>query len=439
MASACHMNLPNLPEAGRSAPLLVAFSGGLDSTVLLHLLAQDPARRAQGLRALHIHHGLHPQADPWAAHCRDFCMRLDIPFQMLRVDVERNSGHGLEAAAREARYEAFRQALSADEVLVTAHHQDDQAETFLLRALRASGPDGLAAMQPFRRFASGWHWRPLLQTPRTALLAHAQHHGLHWIEDPSNASTEHDRNFLRLHVIPLLRERWPHVDAAFARSAELSAEARDLLIEGDIESLASVRTEDPRTLSLDALMPLPASRRARVLRHWIREAGLPPLPAEGVRRIEEALLLARNDAGAAFEWDGAVIRRWRNLLHAGPLPRPWPPGWQTPWDGQAPLPLPVGGQLVLEGAATLPKSLIVHTRQGGERITLPGRTHSHELKKILQERDIPVWTRERMPLMSTAGGELMAAGSAILSARLDAWLTQQGARLVWQMDDPPTP
>ncbi len=439
MQPACRVQHLALPEEARSAPVLVAFSGGLDSTTLLHLLAHDASLRARGLRALHVHHGLHPQADRWAAHCRDICAAWDIPLRVLRVEVERNGGHGLEAAARDARHEAFRQALSPGEVLATAHHQDDQAETFLLRALRASGPDGLAAMRPWRSFAPGWHWRPLLKTPHTALLAHARHHGLHWIDDPSNANAEHDRNFLRHRVLPLLRERWPHAAAAFARSAELSSEATDLLIEGDLESLASVRSTEPQLLSITALMQLPASRRARVLRRWVNEISLPALPAEGVRRIETELLTARHDAEAEFEWDGVVVRRWRDLLHASPRSPAWPPQWRTPWDGRSPLSLPVGGSLSLEGAAPLPEPAVVHARQGGERIILPGRAHRHELKKVLQDHGIPAWMRERMPLLSTMDGELMAAGDRILSARFDAWLKQQDARLVWRTDGLPAP
>ncbi|KAB8172125.1 tRNA lysidine(34) synthetase TilS, partial [Lysobacter maris] len=175
------------PDAPSPAPLLVAYSGGLDSTVLLHLLASEPRRRSDGLRAIHVHHGLHPDADDWARHCRRFCDALAIPLTVVRVEVARDAGLGLEAAARHARHAAFEAALGTDEVLVTGHHRDDQAETFLLRALRASGTDGLAAMRAWRRCGRGWLWRPLLETPRAALLEHAGTHALRWIEDPSNA------------------------------------------------------------------------------------------------------------------------------------------------------------------------------------------------------------------------------------------------------------
>lgn len=415
------------------APILAAFSGGLDSCALLHTLAQDQQVREHGLRAIHIHHGLHAAADDWAAHCTAFCQTMDIPLSVIRVHVEPD-GEGLEAAARRARYLAFAQVLGEREVLVTAHHLDDQAETFLLRALRASGPEGLAAIRPWRRFVHGWHWRPLLDVSRGTLLAYARAHRLAWIEDPSNEDTRHDRNFLRHQVLPLLRQRWPQADAAFARSASLMAETVELLEDGDAQALAMARTADPRALSVAALTHLPRSRRARVLRRWVAELDLPPLPGEGVARIESDLLTADTDTAAEFAWNDAIVQRWRGLLHAGRQREALPIDWQAHWDGGTPLPLPGGGSLELEGAAAFAEPLRVSARQGGERIALPGRNHSHELKKVLQELGIPPWERRRLPLLWDSSGRLVAAGDLVYSDDLDAWLRQSGATLRWRND-----
>ncbi|HZW19607.1 MAG TPA: tRNA lysidine(34) synthetase TilS [Luteimonas sp.] len=412
--------------------VLVGLSGGLDSVALLHLLSTQPRIRGAGLRALHVHHGLQPAADDWAAHCRAVCEALDVPLQVVRVDVARDTGSGLEAAARSARRAAFADALREGEVLALAHHRDDQAETFLLRALRASGPDGLAAMRPWQRFGSGWLWRPLLAVPRAGLLAHARAHGLPWIEDPSNDDTAHDRNFLRHRVLPLLRERWPAADAALARSAALAAEAGDLLADEDASALDAARTPDPYTLSVTALAALPRARRARVLRRWVDALGLPPLPAQGVARIECDLLAAAADAGAMFEWQGCTVRRWRGLLHAGALPDPLPSTWRVAWDGRTPLALPGGGSLRLEGADGFETPLFAHARGGGERIRLPGRAHSHALKHVLQDLGVPPWRRGRLPLLSDADGRVQAAGDLVASATFDAWLRARGARLAWR-------
>ncbi|MDR6671912.1 tRNA lysidine(34) synthetase TilS [Xanthomonas sp. 1678] len=419
-----------LPDPAPAA-VLVGVSGGLDSSVLLHALAQQPHYRRAGLRAVHVHHGLHADADAWAAQCAAVCAALAIPLQVLRVQVPRDSGHGLEAAARQARRAAFAQALAAGEWLALAQHRDDQAETFLLRALRASGPDGLAAMQSLRSFAHGMLWRPLLALPRSDLHAYAQRHALRWIDDPSNADPGFDRNFLRLHVLPLLRQRWPHADAALARSAQLCGEAGALLDDGDQAALEALRDDPAAPLPLPGLRALPAPRRARVLRRWIAQAGLPPLPAAGLAAVERSLLHARADASAQFAWHGATLRSWRDALYAERDPLPLPADWQAQWDGHAPLALPDGRRLRLCGAAPLgfDAPLLVRLRQGGERIVLPGRSHSQALKHLLQEHAVPPWQRARLPLLFE-GDRLLAAGTDLVAAPLHAWLQARRARLL---------
>ncbi len=428
--------LPEIPGAATGA-LVVGYSGGLDSTVLLHRLATEPALRARGLRAVHVHHGLQQDADAWATHCQRQAAVLHVPLQVLRVQVPRASGEGPEAAARAARYAALSSTLATGDLLATAHHLDDQAETFLLRALRASGLDGLGAMRPLRRLGGAWQWRPLLQMPREALQGYAQAHGLDWIEDPSNARSDADRNFLRLQLLPLLRQRWPHAATSLARSAALCAQTGALLAEEDASLLRTHAGDDPRTLRVPALLALPAARRARVLRHWIRTLDLPPLPARGVERIEEALLHARADAEARFAWAGARVLRWRDFLHADTLRAPLPPDWQVDWDGSAPLALPDGGTLRLRAddgrsACGFDAPVRVHARRGGERIVLPGRAHSHLLKHVLQARGVPPWRRAQLPLLSGADGRLLAAGDIAWADGLARWLHARGWHLAWQ-------
>ena len=419
--------LPLLPTAAPPhTPILVAFSGGLDSTVLLHLLAQHSRLRTNGLRAIHVHHGLHADADAWAAECGAFCAALDVPLAVTRVEVE-NDGDGPEAAARAARHQAFERELRDGEALALAHHRDDQAETFLLRALRGSGPDGLGAMRAWRAFGHGWLWRPLLAQPREALRAHAVSHALRWIEDPANAEERFDRNFLRHRVMPLLRERWPRADAAFARSAGLSDEAAAAL--ADLDDAALDALVDARALPAPALCALPAHARARVLRRWVHRLGLPPLPADGLRRIESELLPAPEDRVPHYDWCDARIVRWRGRLHALRREARWPPDWRRDWDGTAPLALPGGGTLSLHGASRFDATLQARGRAGGERIVLPGRTHSHALKHVLQERGLPPWERVRLPLLFAADGDLLAAGTDILAAPFAQWLGVRGARL----------
>lgn len=415
-------------------PLLVGYSGGLDSTVLLHALAATPAARTSGLRALHVHHGLHADADAWTAHCEGTCATLGVPLAVARVRVEGSS----EGAARTARHAAFADHLRAGEVLTLAHHRDDQAETFLLRALRGSGVDGLAAMRRWRPFAQGSLWRPLLDTPRATLRDYATRHGLHWIEDPSNAGTAQDRNFLRHAVLPLLRERWPQADAAFARSAALQGEAAALLGMEDAALLAQARAGSDDTLDLRVLREWPAARRARVLRRWVEQLGLPPLPSTGIACVEADLLPAQPDADARFAWAGAELRKWRELLHAGWQRPPLPRGFDTGWDGRTPLVLPAGDSLALvpvrpdhHASRAFDPPLRVGARRGGERIHLPGRAHSHALKHVLQDAGVPPWTRERLPLLLDPSGRVLAAGDLAFDAGFAGWLRAHDMRLSW--------
>jgi len=417
---------PHAKPAMGPSPILVGLSGGLDSTVLMHLLAHSPLR-ANGLRAIHVHHGLHADADAWAARCESLCTELGVPLTAIRVVVDRASGLGPEGAARTARHAAFERELRDGGILALAHHRDDQAETFLLRALRGSGPDGLGAMRAWRPFGRGWLWRPLLSQPRDALRDYATKHGLRWIEDPTNADEGLDRGFLRRRVMPLLRERWPQADAAFARSAGLSADTADAF--GRIDDAALDALVDAGALPTSAMRALPADARARLLRRWVRRLGLPPLPAEGVRRIETELLPAAPDRVPHYDWNDARIAQWRGRLHASLRAGEWPVDWQRDWDGASPLELPDGDMLVLEGVPRFDATVQVRARAGGERIVLPGRKHSHPLKHVLQDRALPPWERKRLPLLFASDGALLAAGTDILAASFAQWLDRHGARL----------
>lgn len=416
-------------------PILLGFSGGLDSTVLLHWLSASPHIRERGLRALYVDHGLQAAASRWTEHCRHVAADWGIAFTATPVTVARDGGTGMEAAAREARRAAFAAALQPGECLALAHHRDDQAETFLLRALRGSGVDGLAAMQPLSRFVHGSQhvevWRPLLDIPRARLLEYARRHRLQWIEDPTNADPAvADRNFLRQQVLPLLETRWPHAAAALARSAALSAQASATLQRQDAALLEGCqRTDD--MLAVEELLQLDAAQRARVLRHWVARLDAPPLPAAGVDAIERQLLPASHDSAAEFAWQHVRIRRWRNQLHLLGTPSPFPAEWVQWWNGAQPLPLPDGGRLALDGARAFDAPMQVGARRGGERLVLPGRTHSHALKDLLQQGDIPPWQRQQLPVLRDAAGTVLAAGNRIVSAQLHAWLQGHGARLQW--------
>lgn len=435
-----NMLIDSFPHPPSDRPVLVGYSGGLDSTVLLHWLARSNHQRSFGLTAIHVNHGLHPDADLWADHCRAICIRFNIPLHIARVRVSRQHGGGIEDAARHARRAAFAQRLDTGHLLALAHHLDDQAETWLLRALRGSGADGLAAMRPLVAFGSGDLWRPFLSTPRTQLRLYAQTHGLNWIDDPSNQDTQLDRNYIRLCILPALAQRWPQAAQQFGRCAQLCADATDLLTREDDAILARM-CPTPQTLNLADWSGYPSARRARLLRRWCVLAQAPPLPAQGVATIEREVLRAPPDRQACFRWQHIEIRCWRQTLYLRrsnqtPWPHQHPP---IQWDGTAPLALPSGGRLDLLAATGTPRqgfptTLTVRPRVGGERIQLAKRQHTHALKQLLQAANIPPWHRQALPLLYHRQ-TLWAAGDVFISAPLASWLDQTNQQLKWVAAD----
>ena len=405
--------LPLLRGLAPCRTLWVAFSGGADSSALLHALHSVRDELPAPLRAVHVDHGLHPDSPVWHAHCRSLCETLAIPFEACQVDAYPGPGESPEAAARRARYGALTACLGPGDVLLTAHHRDDQGETLLLQLLRGGGPRGLAAMPHCMPFAAGRLCRPLLDVPRQALLEYARGQGLSWIDDPSNFDTDLDRNFLRRRLLPLLQERWPAVGRVLARSAGHFADAAGLLDELAAQDLEGCVAGEG-TLAVGALRALSPRRCRNLLRYWFRRRGLAVPDSRHLQRIVNEVLTAAPDGTPLVSWPGVEVRRYRDRLYAM-APLPAVSGQALPWDLRADLALP-GGLGTLEaqevrGAglhlACRGQSVEVRFRRGGERCHLPGRAHSHSLKKLLQGAELPPWLRTRLPLVYV-NGELAA-------------------------------
>ena len=298
-----------------SGTLAVAFSGGMDSSALLHALAQLPEARARGLRAIHVDHGLHADSANWATLCHDFAAALNVPLQVVRVDVARDAGTGLEDAARRARLAAFASTLRPGEILALAQHRGDQAETVLLKLMRGAGPEGLGAMRVLRQFGKGLLWRPLLDLPRTALADYANEQALRWIEDPSNAQTHLSRNFLRHEIFPHLVQQWPQAEAALVHSATWLRAAADYIDAQSAAALNNLRGADPAALDWRGWLALPDALRDPVLRRWLRECGLDEPAHFHVAELERQLLAA-NDRHPCVSFDDTELRRHRDWLDA---------------------------------------------------------------------------------------------------------------------------
>jgi tRNA(Ile)-lysidine synthase len=424
-----HEALLHLP----SGAISIGYSGGIDSTVLLHALAQIPAARERGLRAIHVDHGLHADSARWTQHCRAFAASLDIALDVIAVDVERDVGTGLEDAARRARHAAFVTHLAPGEILALAHHRDDQAETILLKLLRGAGPEGLGGMRVLRALGKGSLWRPLLNLPRSALTDYARAHDLHWIEDPSNADTQLRRNFLRAEILPRLAQRWPDAHAALAHSATWARNAADLIQTQSAAALQTLRGPEPATLRWRDWLALPDALRDQVLRHWLRELRLDEPAHTHVAQIERQLREAASDRLPCVRWAGTEVRRYRDGLYAmRPAPPP-PQNWQVDWNGSV-LDLPAGGTLTLQsdthGDSARAVALRVRYRQGGERLKPAGKPHTRDLRLLLQEAGMPPWQRAQVPLVF-AEDELIAAGDLFQSAAAHDLCSRLGARIVW--------
>ncbi|MCG8432606.1 MAG: tRNA lysidine(34) synthetase TilS [Gammaproteobacteria bacterium] len=386
---------------------IVAFSGGLDSTVLLHAMNNLRETHEFDLHAVHVNHGLHEDARQWAMHCKTICDAWKIPIQIREVTVKVEKGSSPEAVAREARYTCFRELLEREVMMLTAQHQDDQLETFLLQALRGGGLAGLAAMPAMAPLGQGMLGRPLLNVTREELAVYAEMEGLNWLDDPSNLNLAFDRNYLRHRVLPVLRERWPSAGATISRAAKHCADGVELLEQlasSDLQQFAAA--EGGNTLPVDIFQQLPRSRAVNLLRHWLRRLDL-PLPSDTkAAHIFTDLLNAREERSPCISWPGAEIRRYRNRLYAGEPLSAAPEGAYS-WSLNGPLVLPAGlGELhaVPTTGRGLSRDKVagetqVRFRDGGESLQPTGGRPTRSLKKLFQEAGIAPWLRSRIPLV----------------------------------------
>ena len=384
------------------------------------------------------------KAVAWAESCRTLCEAASISFVGLQVDASATRGESPEAVARSARYQALADWLPAGGALLTAQHRDDQAETLLLQLLRGAGPKGLAAMPVQTSFGRGCLVRPLLDTGRAHIEAYARQHDLQWIEDPSNQDTRFDRNYLRQSVLPLLRQRWPGLSATLGRAARHQADQAELasLLAGQDLALCQ-QQGTPAALSVNRLQSLSAARQRNVLRHWIANQPL-PLPGERVlQRVLSEVLMCRADSAPLVHWPGAEVRRYRDRLFVmSPLQKvdnaerfEWKVGASTRLS-------PLAGELsarAVTGAGLQPRfkgqTLSVRLRQGGELLMPAGRGQHHTLKKLFQEKDIPVWERDRVPLLYV-GDELVAVAGLCVCEGYQALPAEQGLWPDWSRTKP---
>ena len=430
----------NLQIAGSKPTLLLALSGGLDSVILLHLLAELRANLPFELHAMHVHHGLSVNADVWADFCAVQCQQLNVPLQIVHVNVTKNpdyknSEQGIEAEARQLRYNAlFTYAADgkAPEFVVTAHHQDDQAETLLLQLFRGAGVKGLSSMAAVdnkRRLL-----RPLLNVSRQTLHEYALQHAIQWCDDESNDNTQYDRNFVRHELMPVLESRFTSVKAVLARTASHMAEASELLEVLAVQDAENMLSDN--SLCLQALAELTAARTKNVLRWWFAQNKLTMPAAEHLNEIIEQLFNSRKDADLNIKLQHLYLRKYqqRAYLCEDKMAAPF----DMVWEGESELILPSGGKLLFKsvlGTGLALKQgvtkLRITNRNGGERFKPDALRPTRTLKYLLQELNMPPWQRMYIPLIYWEDKLACVPGVGIAYG-LQAQADEPGLEIIWQ-------
>jgi len=407
-------SLESLSKLHDTKNYVIAYSGGVDSLVLLHCLKQTNV----AMRAVHVHHGLQVVADDWVKHCQQTCEKFNIPLDVLYVDAEKKQRTSPEESARNARYLALQDNLKEGECLLTAQHLNDQAETLLLQLFRTASSAGLSAMPVHKSFGEHVHIRPLLSFNRKEIESYARQNGLDWIEDPSNQDVTFDRNFLRKDILPLLEKRWPEVITQLSTVASLQSNNLQVLEGMAAVDLANAITaqntslkfcvfEIQSMLSITKLKQLSSSRLLNLLRYWVIVT-LKKQPTRNLlEEIEKALINSQADANPDILFAGHAFRKFQENLYLLKINAESVVQNQFIWEPSSPLKLSsLNAQLkavmvIGEGLnkTLLDKPLTVRFRQGGEKFHPTGRRHSQSLKKLLQEAGIPPWERDAVPLV----------------------------------------
>jgi tRNA(Ile)-lysidine synthase len=385
--------------------MTVALSGGVDSVVLLYLLHQLQKTQNFTLKASHVHHGLSKNADKWVKFCEKLCTKLSVPLDVHRIKLPQKKSLGIEGEARQLRYEKLLQ--TKTDLVVLAHHEDDQAETFLLQLIRGAGVKGLSSMAHFderRRL-----WRPLLNASRIDIESYAKQHKLKWIEDESNQNIDFDRNFIRSKILPILKNRFNHIIKVISRSSSHLAEAQHLLDDlAKIDLKKHLKSDKYKhKLQVKTLNKLSLSRAKNVLRFWL-EINDHMMPSKDL--LDELLrqvLTAKKDATIKIQLSKEFeIRRYQDEIYMVPKNQQTHKNYEMIWAGESEIILPNGQKLTfkkVKGRGINLKflsnqKLKIRNRQGGEFFKPDSKRPTKKIKQLLQESDLPPWERDFLPL-----------------------------------------
>ncbi|MBK8815086.1 MAG: tRNA lysidine(34) synthetase TilS [Methylococcaceae bacterium] len=401
--------------------IYLAYSGGIDSHVLLHLCASIDNLKPK-ITAVYVNHGLQVEAKNWGLHCGQVCANLGVKFLSLKANAKAAPGESPEEAARNARYAALKPLLGKDDMLLLAQHGEDQLETVLLQLFRGSGLKGLSGMPESMAFGEGRLVRPLLDVSKAQIIEYAKSHALEWVEDPSNRHSRYDRNFLRNDIIPLLKQRWPALDKTVFRSAKHCANSDFLLAAHAEDLLRHVLDQKDKALIISNLKTYSLLEQQLIIRQWFNCLGLKMPSQDFVEKIVEQVVGARDDANPVLAKQDYCIRRYRNKLYCvKSFSLSIKEGYLWPF-GQSLLKVTDEESYeVVHSETGIPleqwqnSTITVKFRSGGESVRLPGREGRHALKNLFQEAGIPPWERIQIPLIFL-DDQLAAVGERWITA-----------------------
>jgi tRNA(Ile)-lysidine synthase len=414
--------------------IVLAFSGGVDSRLLLELLSRYQRQRPLVCCAVYVHHGLSSNADDWAEKCMQWAKQAGIFCSVEHVNLDLNSGESIELLAREARYQALSKHIQKGDLLLTGQHADDQVETFLLALKRGSGPKGLSSMAESMPFAGGTLVRPLLVIKREQIEAAAKKQGLDWVEDESNQDTRYDRNFLRHRIVPELYERWPSIHQSVQRSASLCAQ-QEALLDELLGAVFERALQSDLSLSIDELATHSELARARLVRMWLAKLNANMPTQVQLNLIWNEVASAQQDANPKLQLKQGEVRRFQNRLYwvteTADVTK-----WQSDIQTDTVLVLPEQlGELTLSTSsdkATIampphPELLRVTFNPEGLSAHPTTRHHSRKLKKLFQEYNVPSWRRRRIPILMYQDKVV-----AVADLFVDQAFSGQDCELIWR-------
>lgn len=412
--------LSNLNQFPTSGKFWIAYSGGMDSSVLLHLFYSNKCKINQDIEVLYVNHGLQEEANDWGEFCKNQCQQYDLPFIQIEVDKDCPKGMSVEEWAREERYSLIENVMSENDVLFTAHHQDDQVETFFLQALRGSGPRGLASMPLIKKWANAFHARPLLNYSRDKLKCYAEENELSWCVDKSNSDCRYDRNYFRHEVIPVIEARWPAYRETISRLIKHQREYKTLLDDIACSDIKLAKHKDTASLDLDVIKELSSERQKNLIFLWLKELNLDSPGSRNIEQIISDIIYSTVEKAPCVNWTNVEVRRYKNLLYASKIIARHDINVEYRWKPEDVLNI-FDETLVAKSEhgkgisklKTKNADFVIRYRQGGEKIHPANLTHSKTVKQLFQERSVLPWLRDRVPLIYINGNLAVIPGFCV--------------------------